>query len=249
MDSTPESAQATRQENTSTQELTLKVDFSWGKFKFLVTDQSDPKSTPIYIIDYSVTKPQLVFRPGSATATPFATGTINSVSINANCKIHGRPVKLKALKRWKTEYTHLSTAYSKNKDGSPVAMTWTSSSGFKNWDFVCQDENKMPVAQFSANPWAFKKVANITYMGSSIANGGTVSDAMRDEIAVTGLTLYICMAVRINSPLSLVGAIIARPGPIDNEDSKKDASTAAAAEGKNEEEEQRPKSSSKRKTT
>ncbi|KAK2788896.1 hypothetical protein FQN51_002849 [Onygenales sp. PD_10] len=226
MESTPESAQGTQQEtNTSTQELTLKVDFSWGKFKFLVTDQSDPNSTPVYVVDHSLKKPQLVFRHGSATATPFAMGTVNAVSINANCEIHGRPVKLKALKRFKTEYTHLSTAYSIKEAGSPVAMTWTSSSGFKNWDFVCQDEGKIPVAKFSANPWALKKMANITYMGASVANGGTVSDAMRDEIAVTGLTLYTCMAIRINSPLSFIGAIIARPGPID----------AAAAEEKKEE--------------
>ncbi|EDN04112.1 predicted protein [Histoplasma mississippiense (nom. inval.)] len=60
-------------------------------------------------------------------------------------------------------------------------MTWTSSCGLKTWDYICLDEQKMPVAKFSANIWGLKKVGYITFMGSSTPGahtaGGNVSDA------------------------------------------------------------------------
>jgi hypothetical protein len=61
-------------------------------------------------------------------------------------------------------------------------MTWTSSGGcFKTWDFVCMDEQQIPVAKFSANLWAIKKVGRIEFLGLKAD-----SDAVRDEIVVTG---------------------------------------------------------------
>ena len=71
----------------------------------------------------------------------------------------------------------------------------------------------MPVAKFSSNIWACKKVGNIEFLGSKAAT----SNVVRDEIVVTGLTLFCCMALRMNNILSLFGAIMARPGHDDRD--------------------------------
>ncbi|KAL8820042.1 MAG: hypothetical protein Q9223_001648 [Gallowayella weberi] len=187
---------------------TLQVDFTWRKGKAYISALSSP-ADPLYIVHYQAWKcPHIIVKSATSDAT-IGSGTLQAVSINAKIQVHGRKGTLKALKRWKTAYTHLSYALADNPD-SPVAMTWASSSGFKTWDFVCLDEQQMPVAKFSANWWSLKKIGNIEFLGPRAA-----STALREEIVVTGLTLLYCMLLRTNSLLSFFGAIFARPGPIE----------------------------------
>ncbi|KAH8654421.1 hypothetical protein BGZ60DRAFT_418469, partial [Tricladium varicosporioides] len=122
----------------------------------------------------------------------------------------GKKTQIKALKRWKTSYEHLSYAYS-NTD-TPVPMTWTSSCDFKHWDFICLDQNQLPVAKFSANWWAITKVGYIEFLGER-----PLTDAMREEIVITGHTLFYTMAIRTSSILSFFGAIFAKTGHIEQD--------------------------------
>ena len=185
----------------------LQVDFSWKKFKGLITEKDSPESKPAYIVDLQTIKsPHLIFKHATDNTT-FGTGTLHPISINASCTISNRKTQIKALKRFKTSYTHLSRAFSDTED--LMTMTWTSDSDFKTWDFICLDEQLMPVAKFSANIWAVQKVGIIEFLGDK-AN----SKEAREEIVVTGLTLFYCMLLRTSSILSFFGAIFARPGPI-----------------------------------
>jgi len=184
MDTSPSTASLAQ----PAQSYTLQVDFSWKAFKSLITEKDDPQSKPTYIVDYKSFKPHLVFKRADDNSI-FASGTLHTFSINADCEIHGQTTTLKALKRFKTEYMHLSYAFSDTN--TPVPMTWTSHTGFKTWDFICLDEKGIAVAKFSANAWAMTKVGYIEFMGSK----ATISDAVRDEIL-----------------LSFFGAIFSRPG-------------------------------------
>ena len=195
-------------QHNSAQTPTLQVDFSWKKFQTLITEHDKP-SDPIYIVDYRTVKsPHIIFKSATDKKT-IGTGTLHPISINANYEIQGQKGTLKALKRFQTVYSYLSQAFSEND--SPATMTWTCSCGFKTWDFICLDEQQMPVAKFSANVWAVNKVGNIEFLGSK-----NTSPAVRDEIVVTGLTLLYCLSLRSSSILSFFGAIFARPGPLDN---------------------------------
>ncbi|CAM1507783.1 Fc.00g046310.m01.CDS01 [Cosmosporella sp. VM-42] len=185
---------------------TLQVDFAWRKMKALITDRESPE-TPSYIVDFQTIKsPHIIFK-STADEREIGNGTLHPISINADYKLHGRKGQLKALKRFMTEYTHLSRAYS--DDDSLATMIWTSKGSFKTWDFICNDENMNPVAKFSASCWAVKKVGNIEFIGPK-----STSREAQEEIIVTGLTLFYCMLLRSASILSLFGAIFARPGPI-----------------------------------
>ncbi|KAH7165316.1 hypothetical protein EDB81DRAFT_778967 [Dactylonectria macrodidyma] len=187
----------------------LQVDFSWKKFKALITENGKPND-PIYVIDYqSFRSPNLIFK-STATEEVIGSGTLHPVSINAKYEVNGEKGTLKALKRFKTEYTHLSRAFSDN--GNLVAMRWTTTWDFKRWNFICLDEQEIPVAKFSAKAWATHKIGNLEFMGPK-----ATSQAARDEIMVVALTLLYCMVLRVNSILSLVGACFARPGPLPKE--------------------------------
>lgn len=187
----------------------LLVDFSWKKFQYRITSPENP-SEPLYIVHFrSATATRLVFNSGADDSTKIGTGNLHVFGIDADYEIHGQKGTLKALKRWKTIYTHLSRAFT-NDDGSPATMTWRSESSFSNWDFVCLDEKQMPVAKFSCNMWALKKLGNIEFVGG----GKEMSTDARDEIVVLGLTLFYCMTVRTTSIFSLFGAIFAKPGPL-----------------------------------
>ncbi|KAG5292802.1 hypothetical protein I7I48_05000 [Histoplasma ohiense] len=220
--------------------LTLDVDFSWKHLKTLISSKGSQQATHLYSVHYKATKPHLTFKSAADDTTTFATGNLHTFSIDADCEIRGRPITLKALKRFKTEYMHHSYAFASSSndddDGSagPVRMTWTSSCGLKTWDFICLDEQKMPVAKFSANIWGLKKVGYITFMGSNThgahAAGGNVSDAVREEIVVTGLTLFYCMVLRTNSVLSLFGAIFSRPGHAARKETGKEKPMAVDSE-------------------
>jgi len=212
MENPPDTAQ---QQEALDQGRTLQVDFSWKKWKALITEKADPESKSVYVVDFKTIKaPHLVFKSATDDST-VGTGTLHPISINANCTIHGQPIELKAQKRFKTEYMHLSHAFSDTD--APTPMYWTSNAGCKAWDFICLDQNQLPVAKFSANVWAVKKIGTIEFLGSK-----AMSDAARDEIVVTGITLFYCMLLRCNNVLSLFGAIFSRPGH-----NNKDISTAA----------------------
>ncbi|KAH8602504.1 hypothetical protein B0O99DRAFT_606750 [Bisporella sp. PMI_857] len=190
---------------------TLKVDFTWKKFQALITGQANPPD-PRYIVHFQgIKSPHIIVKSADDTIT-IGDGTLHPVSINAEYEVRGRAGKLKALKRFQTQYTHLSQAYS--DDDSLATMTWTSSCGFKTWDFICLDEKQNPVAKFSANAWALNKIGTIEFLGPK-----ATSLAARDEIVVIGLTLFYCMLLRTTSILSFFGAIIARPGSLENDKS------------------------------
>ncbi|KAI4145077.1 MAG: hypothetical protein LQ341_002468 [Variospora aurantia] len=211
-----------QQQQQPLQSSTLQVDFTWRKWQARITSISDP-SQPIYIVDYQGIKAPHIIVKTPDSSTTIGTGTLHPISIHADYEIHGRKGKLKALKRWRTKYTHLSRAFANAPDSSSLAaMTWTSSSNFKTWDFICLDEQQIAVAKFSANMWGLKKIGMVEFLTPT-----AVSEAARDEIVVTGLTLAYCMILRTSSILSFVGAIFARTGPIEQKEDR-----VTAPEGK-----------------
>jgi hypothetical protein len=204
----------------SSQSSTLQVDFSYKKFQALITEvvqpsgpiftEHDKPSNPVYTVDFHIIKAPHMIVKSAIDSTTVGTGTLHPISIHADYEIHGQKRQLKALKRFKTSYTHLSSAFSSTS--SPVTMTWTSKCGFKTWDFICLDEQQNAVAKFTANVWAVKKMGNIEFLGLK-AN----SQAAREEIIITGLTLFYCILLRSTSILSFFGAIFVRLGPIESE--------------------------------
>ncbi|KAK4502154.1 hypothetical protein PRZ48_005577 [Zasmidium cellare] len=190
---------------------TLKVDFSWKKFRCLVTDASpSPEHNASMIVHCNLRKPHLEFRDSNDEEL-IGTGNLHTFKIDSESEVRGQPMHIKALKRYTTGYTHPSQAY-RTFGGSPMNMTWTSSTNFKNWDFVCLDENQEPVARFASNVWAVRKLGFIEFMGDKASD-----PAAREEIVVVGLTIYYTMLLRMNNIFQLFGAVAAKPGYPKNE--------------------------------
>ncbi|KAJ5174988.1 uncharacterized protein N7482_000865 [Penicillium canariense] len=200
-----EQTTATAEAPTASTTATLSVDFTWKKWKALITDANKPDAKPLYTVDFQQFKnPRIIYRRGESEEV-IGTGTLHTFNIDADYELHGRRDTLVAQRRWHTVYSHRSLALSDNE--KPVRLTWTSDSDFKTWDFICCDEQQMPVARFSANLWAMKKLGKIEFMGPMAD-----SEALKDEIVVTGLTLLLCMTLRSSSILSFFGALFASPG-------------------------------------
>ncbi|KAF2159378.1 hypothetical protein M409DRAFT_60845 [Zasmidium cellare ATCC 36951] len=190
---------------------TLKVDFSWKKFRCLVTDPA-PSAThnASMVVHCNLRKPHLEFRDSNDDEL-VGTGNLHTFKIDSESEVRGKPMHIKALKRFTTGYTHPSQVY-RTPGGAPMTMTWTSSTDFKQWDFVCLDENSIPVARFSSNVWAVRKLGFIELMGEKAGD-----PAAREEITVVGLTIYYTMLLRMNNIFQLFGAVAAKPGYPKNE--------------------------------
>ncbi|KAI4630990.1 hypothetical protein J4E83_002516 [Alternaria metachromatica] len=188
--------------------LTLQVDFAWSKFRNIVASKgADQQLTPLYVQHFRPAKPQLRFERASDHAI-IAKGTIHSFSISGDCIIHGQEVILKPLKRWKTKYNYLSHALG----GIPI--TWTANSTMKVWDFVCiNSATQESIAKFGVNLWAMKQVGNFYFEETE----EQVTEALRDEVVVTGLTLLYLMMTRMNNPIHLLGAAFAKPGKVEGD--------------------------------
>jgi len=105
---------------------TYRVEFVWKNWKGVITDNKT--NAHIMTADMGVwTKPQMRFYSKPSKEDPIGTGSVNTVSIHAECEIRGRVKRIQAMKRWTTEYTYLSDGFADG--GLPVAMYWTSSSG------------------------------------------------------------------------------------------------------------------------
>jgi hypothetical protein len=191
--------------------LTLQVDFAWSKFRNTVSEKNGSNLTPLYIQHFRPTKPQLRFEDAT-THTRIATGTINNVSIAAECTIHGQTIAIKPLKKWKTAYNYLSTNLSST--GTPVPISWITNSDLKIWNFICLDSaTQIPIAKFSVNWWALKQVGNFHFEKSA----AELPKEVRDEVVVTGLTILYVMTTRMNNPLHLLGAAFAKAGRVEDD--------------------------------
>ncbi|EDN95739.1 predicted protein [Sclerotinia sclerotiorum 1980 UF-70] len=114
---------------------------------------------------------------------------MHPISIDADCEVRGHKIKIKALKRWKTEYAHLSHTF--------CLGSYTSSTSTSNINF---DEEQQKQQQ--------KPVGCVEFLGEEAMR----NERFREEIVVVGLTLMYTMFLRMSSILSLVGAVCARPG-------------------------------------
>jgi len=65
----------------------------------------------------------------------------------------------------------------------------------------------MPVARFQVNLWAAKNVGVIELLGVAAER-----EEVRDEVVVTGLTLFYFTVLRSSSIFSFFGAVFSRPG-------------------------------------
>ncbi|KAJ5524343.1 hypothetical protein N7494_010993 [Penicillium frequentans] len=210
---------------TTDQHATLRIDFKWGNFKSLVSDVNKPDE-PLYIIKYKLFSSKQIIYKSASTNDVIGTSSIHMVSIDADYECRGRRDTLVAQKRFKTLYTHRS-GFLKNPQGQPAVMTWTGDVGASKWDFVCTDEQQMPVAKFTANLWGVKKIGKIELMGPSSHEEG-----VRDEMLITGMTLAYCMVVRASNMFNLLGSIFGDPAhdkkyksePITATDSRKSTS-------------------------
>jgi hypothetical protein len=118
------------------------------------------------------------------------------------------------MKRFATEYTYLSDAFAHGSD-APVPMYWTSSSGFKHWDFILLNSNKEPVARFHSNIWAVSKLGFLEFMGDYSAE-------TKEEICITGCSVYYNTLLRMNNLFQFFGALGAKTGPIQTDAGVKD---------------------------
>ncbi|KAJ5722451.1 hypothetical protein N7488_000486 [Penicillium malachiteum] len=190
---------------TTKQHATLQIDFKWGKFTSRISDTQNTE-VPLYLVKYKIlSQKQLIYLSG-ATQDVIGTGSIHIINIDADYECHGRRDTLVAQKRLSTLYTHRSGVL-KNHDNTPAVLTWTGDIGLTKWNFVCVDEQQMPVAKFSANLWGLRKIGKIYLMGQAAYDEG-----LRDEMVITGMTLAYCMITRMNNIFSLVGAIFGEPG-------------------------------------
>lgn len=181
------------------------VSFTWKKWKAIISD-ANTGTDPLYTIHYSPFSltANMVFKKAPENEV-IGSGKLNAVSINADYELRGQKAHLLAQKRWRTVYTHRSLNFSDTE--TPVTMTWTSDTGFKTWDFICVDEQQMPVAKFTANVWGITNLGKIEFVGPKADDR-----AAQEEIMVTGVTLFYCMLLRCNNFFNLFGAIFARPG-------------------------------------
>lgn len=203
----------------------LQIDFKWKNFKARISDRTAP-SDALYIADFKWFSTRCIVIESAIDKKIIGASIIHIVSIHPDYELHGRKGTIKALKRWKTSYTHLSHAYAPSPDGPPMTMTWTSSSNFKTWDFICLDDQQMPVAKFIGNIWGVKRLGYIEFLGPK-----ATSAAARDEIVVTGLTLFYTMIIRTCSIWKFFGAVFARTGPIKDSEAKKLGYNTASEEG------------------
>jgi len=196
----------TDQKMTTSSDLdSWKVDFTWKKLKGIITDART--NDPIMDIDCKhMLNPLLTFIDPEKNL--IGTSSFGAVSIHAECEIRGRHKKIQAMKRLCTEYTYLSDAFAHGD--SPVPMYWTSTSGFKHWDFILLDSNKEPVARFHSSFWAIRKLGFLEFMGEYSAE-------TKEEICITGFSVYYNTLLRMNNFFQLAGAIGGKVGPIETE--------------------------------
>ena len=188
--------------------LSLQVDFEWSKFRNTISEKNGQQLHPLFIQHFRKSKLHLNFE-SVADGSEIATSVMHTFNIHAECMIRGQEIKIQPLSRLKTRYNYLSHTLSPSAE--PVPITWVTETSKKIWDFVCLDANQLPLAKFSVNIWALKEVGNFHFEKPK----DEISDAVRDEIIIAGMTIFYVMVVRMNNPLNLLGAAFAKTGKVE----------------------------------
>lgn len=78
---------------------------------------------------------------------------------------------------------------------------------------------QIPLAKFTANIWALKKLGRFEFGDDERLKGKRV----QEELVVAGLTVFYCVVFRSGNFLSLFGAVFAKPKLVGEEgkDAKK----------------------------
>jgi hypothetical protein len=198
-------SETSQQQQLSASSSSLAVAFQWKSFKGLISHKNDPESKTLYEISFGLTKPHLVYKRAVDNKI-IGTARLHLISINAECEVNGRSLKLEAQKRLQTHYRFLSHVLSDTNEA--MALTWTATCGLKEWVFTCLDQNQLPVARFVVNIWAVRKAGTLEFQDPK-----TESDqARKDEIVVTAYTVFYVMLCRTNNICQLFGALFLRPG-------------------------------------
>jgi hypothetical protein len=197
--------QATSSSSAQADISKLEFEFSWSKFSSFIYTPSD-HTKPLYSVGFKTLKSRITFK--NANGEFFGSGYLPGISIDTNCTIHGKELKLQAQKRWSFRYEYISNVFTKgeNGEGKPQTMTWVCETGLKFWDYVLLDSKQMPVARFRANMWGIKRIGWLELLGEVKER-----EELRDEVVVTGITLFYLTVVRVNSLPSVFGAIFASP--------------------------------------
>lgn len=192
----------------------LNVDFTYKKFKAIISAKDDPQSTPLYDVHIHAFAPHYTFHSPARNNDSIGTGTLHAVQTKATCTVHSNEIVLQPLKRLATKYNYLSFAF-KRPDGSRAIMIWEGTLKFKTWDFIMLDEAQLPIARFKANVWGVHDLGSVEFMEPE-----KITEAMRDEIVITGTMIYQQMLLRTTNIFNLVGAGFSKTGPVRDEKSE-----------------------------
>ncbi|WPH01328.1 Hypothetical protein R9X50_00416700 [Acrodontium crateriforme] len=186
----------------------LNVDFNYKKFKAIISARDDPQAASVYDVKIHAFSPHYTFHSPARNNTSIGTGTLHAVQTKATCTVHSNEITLQPLKRLATKYNYLSLAF-KHPDGSRAVMVWDGTLKLKTWDFIMLDEHQLPIARFKANVWGVRDLGSIEFMDPD-----KVTEAMRDEIIVTGTMVYQQMMLRSTNIFNLIGAGFSKTGPV-----------------------------------
>lgn len=164
---------------------TLHVAYkNWKSTTALVTS-SDP-SNILYTVDFpTITKSRMRFT-AAGSENPYAEAKFHCLSSKIDLTIHHQTTELKRKRLWGSTYEWSSPAF------GGCTMSWMSKSRFNALDFVCVNEQQLPVARYrkEGSCWSPKSWKNL----GSVEFLGPIERAAQDEILVTALAMvYVVM--------------------------------------------------------
>lgn len=128
-----------------------------------------------------------------------ATGNPYSLKKHISSSVRGQDLDLRYKNLLKCNYTYTSPAFGNSK------MTWTCHSGFKEMVYVLLDEQSLPVARWKTSGpkvGPFKDLGRLEILGTRVD-----SDAAKEEILITGLTLVFLEVIARSNGTFGVSAI------------------------------------------
>ena len=186
------------QSTDSNNRYRLYVDYKWKKLQNVLRESSDTTTEPLYVIKYNfIRSPNMVFSIQPEDRI-IGTSTLKPTKLPERCILNDKPLDLTRIGAGLASKFEYSSQILTNASGGSMKMTWISASAWAERELHCLDEQSNGVARFLVDTWNFKRAGVIEFL-----NRSSVSDALRDEIVVTAMTLA-CQAAPGSSPVVIV---------------------------------------------
>ena len=155
-------------------------------------------TTLLYKVKWSIRKPLRLTMHSASHDHDLGSITFHALTWRIDIVVHGLSIAMKPQGLLFRRFSYVSPSFDN------TTLTWLYEGHLRTFDLTCLNNDNMPVARVSINPWGVQKLGTMKICSERAASGLAM-----DELVATGFAVMECWLILNASTLGSFGVIAA----------------------------------------